>query len=286
MIMSPQTPVLFVTWRSPKTHSIIPVGRLIYRDDKLYEFAYINKAQEAVHQGFMPFLDFPYLGQFYLSHQLFPLFANRVLPVNRPEFREYIGALGLSQENADPMHILARTGGRRETDQIEMFPLPFPDPQTGAFVTHCLIRGIRYMPQPIVEDRIAGLRPQEPLFLLWDAQNKQDPAALAVRTGDYVLVGYLPAYLNREMWELLASCPQCQVSVERVNPPPAGVHHRLLCRVDGCWPEGYIPFSTVDYQPINTDATDLRQWFEGQTVLASENSPKSTPGSVVVSSKI
>ncbi len=278
--MLPRTPVLFVTWRSPKTHSIIPVGRLIYRDDKLYEFAYINKAQEAVHQGFMPFLDFPYLGQFYLSHQLFPLFANRVLPVNRPEFREYIGALGLSQENADPMHILARTGGRRETDQIEMFPLPFPDPQTGAFVTHCLIRGIRYMPQPFVEERIARLNPNEPLMILWDAQNEFDSAALTVRTQDCVLLGYLPAYLKRELWQLLAECPRCQVFVERVNPPPAGVHHRLLCRVEGCWPAGYTPFSTDDYQPINTDATDLTHWFKTRTVLTSENISMMTPGSV------
>jgi len=284
--MSPRPPVLFVTWRSPKTHSIIPVGRLIYRDDKLYEFTYIKKAQEAIQQGFMAFLDFPYLGQFYLSHQLFPLFANRVLPVNRPEFREYIGALGLSQENADPMHILARTGGRRETDQIEMFPLPLSDPQTGAFATHCLIRGIRYMPQPVVEERIADLRPHEPLFLLWDAQNELDPTSLVVRTRDYVLLGYLPAYLSREMCELLSSLPQPQVFVVQVNPPPAGVHHRLLCRVDGCWPEGYIPFSTVDYQPINTDATDIRQWFESRMVLASENSSKVTPGSVTASSNI
>jgi hypothetical protein len=286
VIMPPRTPVLFVTWRSPKTHSIIPVGRLIYRDDKLYEFAYINKAQAAVHQGFMPFLDFPYLGQFYLSHQLFPLFANRVLPVNRPEFREYIRGLGLSHENGDPMHILARTGGRRETDQIEMFPLPLPDPQTGAFATHCLIRGIRYMPQPVVDERIAVLRPHEPLLLLWDAQNTLDPTALAVRTLDCVLLGYLPAYLNREMWELLSSCPQCQVHVERVNPPPAGVHHRLLCRVDGCWPEGYIPFSTADYQPINTDATDIKKWFMGRKVLDSENRSTATPGSVAGSSNI
>ena len=47
VIMSTQIPVLFVTWRSPRTHSILPVGRLIYRDhDGLYEFAYINKARK------------------------------------------------------------------------------------------------------------------------------------------------------------------------------------------------------------------------------------------------
>jgi len=282
--MSPRSPVLFVTWRSPKTHSIIPIGRLIYRDeDELYEFAYIRKAQKARQKGFLPFLDFPYLGNFYLSHQLFPLFANRVLASTRPEFNAYAGGLGLSAETANPMQILARTGGRRETDQIEMFPLPLPDPQTGAFVTHCLIRGIRYMPQPFVEERIACLNPNEPLMILWDAQNEIDAAALTVRTLDSVLLGYLPAYLKWELWQLLIACPQCRVFVERVNPPPAGVHHRLLCRVEGSWPAGYVPFSTEDYQPINADATDLKQWFKIRVTLASENSSMMVSGSVAPS---
>jgi hypothetical protein len=277
--MSPRSPVLFVTWRSPKTRSIIPVGRLIYRDDdKLYEFAYIKLAEEAGRQGFMPFLDFPYLGQFYLSQQLFPLFANRVLPANRPEFREYTKALGLSMETADPMQILARTGGRRETDQIEMFPLPLPDPQTGGLLTHWLLRGIKYMPQPDVENRIARLKVNEPLMLLFDVQNEYDTNAIAVRTEDAVLIGYLPAYLTEEVRKLLSECPQCRAFVDRVNPPPAGVHHRLLCRVEGCWPAGYVPFSTEDYNPINPGATDLPQCFKMRMDLASENSSMMVSG--------
>jgi len=272
VIMIPRSPVLFVTWRDPQTHSILPVGRLIYRDeDGLYEFAYVHKAQEAAQQGFLPFLDFPHFGNYYLSHQLFPLFANRVLPSKRPEFRHYTRALGLHEKTLNPMHILSRTGGRRETDQIEMFPLPLPDPRNGTFVTHCLLRGIRYMPQPFVEERIALLNPNEPLVILWDAQNEFDSAALTVRTLDYVLLGYLPAYLNKELRQLLTEYRPCQVLVERVNPPPAGVHHRLLCRVEGSWPAGYVPFSTEDYRPINSDATDLGQWFETRMVNASED---------------
>ena len=155
----------------------------------------------------MPFLDFPFQGQFYLSHQLFPLFANRVLPTNRPEFREYTRALGLSADTADPMRILARTGGRRETDQLEMFPLPVPDPHTGDFVTHWLLRGIKYMPQPFVEARIASLKANDPLMLLLDVQNEYDGNAIAVRTQDAVLLGYLPAYLTEEVRKLLSARP-------------------------------------------------------------------------------
>jgi hypothetical protein len=256
--MRPQLPILFVSWRSPRTRTIHPVGRLVYREDQgLYEFVYIRKALEAAEEGFLPFLEFPDLDRIYLSRKLFPLFANRILSNNRPEFREYTEALGLSAESADPMRILARTGGRRETDQIEMFPLPEPDDGSGAYVTHCLIRGIRDMPQPFVEQRIAQLERDEPLFLLWDTQNEVDPNAVAVRTRDFMMLGYLPAYLARDVRRLDDTCLECSVRVERVNPPPAGVHHRLLCRVEGCWPKGFIPYDADEFQPLHPEATDI-----------------------------
>ena len=254
-------PILFVSWRSPRTHTIHPVGRLVYRDDLgLYEFVYIRKALEAAEEGFLPFLEFPDLGRIYLGQKLFPLFANRVLSGNRPEFRGYTEALGLSAETADPMRILARTGGRRETDQIEMFPLPLPDAETGAYTTHCLIRGIRYMPQPFVEQRIARLERGEPLLLLWDAQNEVDPNAVAVRTRDFAMLGYLPAYLTRDVRRINAECFECSARVERVNPPPAGVHHRLLCRVEGCWPKGFAPYDADEFRPLHPEAADLAAW--------------------------
>jgi len=260
--MAPRHPVLFVSWRSPQTRSVHSVGRLIYRDDLgLYEFVYIHRALEAGREGVLPFLEFPEIGGLYLSQELFPLFANRVLPTNRPDFGEYTGALGLSADTANPMLILARTGGRRETDQIEMFPLPLPDKDTGAYVTHCLLRGVRYM-QPAVEGRISRLQHNEPLFLLWDMQNDVDPAAIAVRTQDFAFLGYLPAYLNRDLWQLRNSCPSCRVIVERVNLPPAAVHHRLLCRIEGSWPPGFIPIARDDYRPLHPEATDLTEWIE------------------------
>jgi len=269
--MVTRNPVLFVSWRSPRTRSIHPVGRLIYRDELgLYEFVYIRQALNATKEGFLPFLEFPDLLRVYLSQELFPLFANRVLPNKRPEFGDYTDALGLTAGTAHPMLILARTGGRRETDQIEMFPIPLPDVDTGAYVTHCLIRGIKYVPQPFVDQRIARLQKDEPLFVMWDFQNEVDPTALAVRTSDHVFLGYMPAYLTRDVLKINASCSKCRVFVERVNLPPAGVHHRLLCRVEGCWPSGFIPYTTDDYLPLQPDATDLKEWIEPRLARSSE----------------
>lgn len=246
-------PTLFVSWRSPQTRSIHPVARIVFHPDKkLYEFSYIRAAEAALSQGFLPFLEFPTLGKVYYSDKPFPLLANRLMPPSRPEFPGFLTSLGLP-ESAHPMQILARTGGRRETDQIEMFPLPVSDVE-GCYFTYCLIRAIRYMPQPMTEERITKLKQGDQLLLMWDAQNPVDPHAVAVRTEDYHIVGFLPAYLTGDVWKLNTECGTFNVFVERVNPAPAEVHHRLLVRVVACWPGGFRPFNDPKFQPLSTVA--------------------------------
>lgn len=243
------SPTLFVSWRSPDTRTIHPVARIVFRQDqKRYEFAYIRAVQKALAQGFLPFVEFPGLDRVYSSESPFPLISNRVMPPSRPDYPGFLASLGLS-ESAHPMQILARTGGQRTTDQIELFPLPTPD-AGGCYFTHCLIRAVRYMPQPATEERIARLAPDEQLFVMWDVQNPVDPHAIAVRTADYHTVGFLPAYLTGDAWKLTANCGTLTVNVDRVNPPPAEVHHRLLVRVAACWPTGFRPFADEQFQPL------------------------------------
>jgi hypothetical protein len=248
--MLQEYPVLFVSWRSPQTRRIYPVGRLTFETPThRYGFHYINSARHASGDGFTPFPEFPRLSTVYRSTQLFPLFANRVMPVTRPGYASFLTALGLSEKDANPMAILARTGGRRETDQIELFPAPTLD-SAGCCTTYCLLRAIRYRPRPTTEERIAKLAEGEQLFLMPDPQNVVDPSAIAVRTNDNHLIGYLPAYLTSDLWKLQGHCPSTDLYVARVNPPPAEAHHRLLCRIVSCWPAGFQPFADEAFQPI------------------------------------
>jgi hypothetical protein len=106
------------------------------------------------------------------------------------------------------------------------------------------------MPHPTAEARIARLTVGEQLFVMLDLQNPVDPKAIAVRTADNVLIGYLPAYLATDLLRLQESCTYLHVLVERVNPPPAEVHHRLLCKVISCWPEGFRPFDADAFRPM------------------------------------
>ena len=247
-------PTLFVSWRSPSTRSIHPVGRLKFVADPKYyeyhyEYRYIRSARRAAKEGFTPFPDFPKLENVYRDKELFPMFSNRSMSDNRPGFASFLEALGLSAESANPMAILARTGGRRVTDQIELFPEPSLEAD-GCYVTHCLLRSIRYMPQPGTDERIAKLKVEEQLYWMPDPQNPVDPYAVAVRTIDNYMVGYVPSYLTADLRLLKAECPDVKLFVSRVNHPPAEAHHRLLVKIVSCRPPGFQPFQTDDYLPI------------------------------------
>ena len=83
-----------------------------------------------------------------------------------------------------------------------------------------------------------------------DVQNPVDPSALALRTEDRIIVGYMPGYLLDDAHTLQQTCAICQVKVERVNPSPAPTQQRLLCRLESSWPTGFQPYATPRYQPL------------------------------------
>ncbi len=72
------------------------------------------------------------------------------------------------------------------------------------------------------------------------------------RDGDCVIVGYYPRYVLPDSYEVLGQCGVV-VQVERLNLSPAPLQFRLMCSMTGCWPEGFRPCSSSDYQPIIAD---------------------------------
>ena len=90
-----------------------------------------------------------------------------------------------------------------------------------------------------------------------DVQNPADHTALALRTEEGTVVGYMPAYLIDDTRELLETCLLCEVYVDRINPLPAPIQQRLLCRLESCWPPGFAPYSTPRYQPLAQGAARI-----------------------------
>jgi HIRAN domain len=242
---------LFVAWRPPmpEQNGWRPVGCLEY-DGHLYRFCYTRGALEA---GFQPFQGMPSFDQIYESDELFPLFANRLLSRSRPEYDSFLRWSGFDPANPpDPIVILGVSEGIRETDAVEVFPRPVPDSE-GCYLNKFFLHGIRWLPQASVE-RTGRLRSGETLKLMLDFQNARDPHAVAVRTEEErMVIGYVPRYLARDVWELVQSCDRelIQLSVQAVNAD-APLQNRVLCRMRACWPDAFRPCSGPEFAQIPT----------------------------------
>ncbi|MCM1982777.1 HIRAN domain-containing protein [Lyngbya confervoides] len=135
------------------------------------------------------------------------------------------------------------------TDNFEVFPCPELD-SSGLYHVHFFLHGLRHRPESAI-DRVNTLNPRDLVLLMRDCQNKYDPQALALRTQEDHLIGYLPRYITNDVHKLLDENPQAvSVQVERVNSAPAPIQLRLLCSVTAPWPEDFQPFSDRQYQPL------------------------------------
>lgn len=241
---------VFLAWQCAATRKIIPVGRLLVLGSGGYEFSYIQSVRRAELMGFGPLVSFPELETVYRSKSLPALFKNRVMPTSRPDFPSFVSELGLNA-GASAIEVLGRSGGRRATDELEVFSPPVDLPG-GRSEMYVLVRGVRHVKG--AEDAIAGLEPEQRLLVLRDEQNPHAVHAKLLRTDGTELIGYLPDYLAQELDRREhASLKDLLVTVEKVNPPPAPVHHRLLCRVE--FPTTDTLFKGDDYSPIGVGAT-------------------------------
>jgi hypothetical protein len=238
---------LYVSWREP-SGTIHPVGLLIRREegaDERYMFSYLKLAERL--DEFMPLPGLPELHERYESNELFPVFANRLMPRSRPEFDALAARADLSGD-ADPFEVMARTGGRRATDRIEVFAGP---ERTAEGRSTCLffVRGIRHVEG--AEGVIPSLHPGDHLAVVDDAENEFNPRAVLIDATDGRRIGWLPDYLVDHVHDLrLLNGSDPVVVVEHVNDDRTPPHLRLLCRLEAPWPDGYEPFSDAVFQPL------------------------------------
>jgi hypothetical protein len=248
---------LFLAWQDGITRKWYTIGRLTSQGDK-YRFEYTNGVLEAQKEtGFEPLRSFPNLYEVYNSDELFPLFSNRLLSRSRPEYKDFVQWLSLAQHENDPMALLARSGGRRKTDMLEVFPSPEND-GSGQYQIHFFVHGLGHAAPESIK-RAENLEPGEDLLLMHDFQNPIEPQALSLRSaettpGDMYLMGYCPRYLLNDIHKLIRKRHNLPaVTVERVNRPPAPIQFRLLCKMTMAWVADFKPFSDFPYQPIQTE---------------------------------
>lgn len=239
---------LYVSWRDPEGGSIHPIGRLVRRvgpEGERYSFAYLKLAEQF--PGLEPLPGLPDLHQRYDSDHLFPVFANRVMPRTRPDFDLLASRVDLTGD-ADPFEVLARTGGRRATDRIEVFAAP-QRTENGESTVLFLVRGIRHVDG--AADAVRELRAGDQLVLVDDRDNPVNQRAVLLNAGDGRRIGFVPNYLVEHIHDLRhLNGMDPVVTVEHVNDESVAAHLRLLCRLRAPWPEGYTPFSDADFQTL------------------------------------
>ena len=236
---------LFLAWRDHMSRHWFPVGRLDADVGKAsYRFRYIGGAKRAKQEvGFPPLLEFPDLHGDYRSAELFPLFQNRVMNRNRPDFADYLRSLDLPEE-ADSIEILSTNGGRRETDSYEVFPKI--EKADGRFQCQFFLHGWRYVSAE-AKKRIGCLRDHEPLHVTVERTNPATGLAVQVRTMDDHKIGWSPDYLAPDLAAAIDEWPDdCQAKVVRLNPLPVMIEVRGRLG-------NHEPMSSSDFIPLVTD---------------------------------
>lgn len=220
---------VYVAWQCPESRGWHVVARL-QEHQSGYAFNYTQGVKKAT--NFNPFSGMLDLNKVYVSEELFPLFKNRLLSSRRPEYPYFIQWLGLNSDNASPMEILARSGGMRATDKLQVFKKIEPD-ANGYVEVYFLAHGIKYF-NDSAKNRLHYLKKGDSLKLLPDPQNGYDRYAIAISAQNPMeLIGYCPMFLNKDIGVMLNdSAESIKVTVEQLSDD-APTNYKLLCKLTG-----------------------------------------------------
>ncbi|MFY9225274.1 MAG: DNA-binding protein [Blastocatellia bacterium] len=242
---------LFLAWQDPKKKKLFPIGRLISWD-KYYQFNYTKGALIAKKEShFHELASFPSLEKVYVSEELFPVFSNRVLPRSRPEYKDYLKWMSVAQGQDDPMLLLARSGGKRVTDNLQVFSSPQLD-QNGNYFIHFFAEDMDSLSKDSLKS-IESLNVGETL-LVNEVQSSGNKKVVLVKGNEMKepeILGYLPSFLM-ENWVEIIKDGDWYVSVQGINLPPAPLQFRLLCRMTFAQHINFQPFTNEIYQPISS----------------------------------
>lgn len=173
---------LRVTWSCPPSGKRVSIGILSF-DGTRYRFERLPGYSEAKEAGFWsPELE---QAETLSSPFLFALFAQRIPSSTRPDFDRMMREWGVENSH-DRFEILAASGGRLKTDQVELFEeRPITDTLTRPL--RFRVAGVKYY------DGMAHVRAGDELELRPEPTNEHDTDATMVLLRDGRKLGYVPA---------------------------------------------------------------------------------------------
>jgi hypothetical protein len=208
----------------------VPVKKMIWVNDK-YQTGYVGGVKDLIAAGsvwrhyFRP-QDFE---QVKITHDIHCDYSPR-MPLDRPEEMPFnLPHLGLPADLADPIAYVARSGGYRETDDLDVFPEVEADPD-GCYRFYFLLRKLHLVDRSAID-----------VVAIGDEIITQDWNAIHQPTGQQI--GIVPGYIRA----LVGQHPQhIKIKVERINRH-SRLQQRLLCSAT-C--QGFTPFTTSKYLPL------------------------------------
>jgi len=220
---------VYLAWQEPNTKEWHVVGMLKQYQEG-FTFNYTVGAQASA--KFIPFSGMENLAKTYVSTELFPLFKNRLLSKNRPEYPRFIDWLGLAKENVSPISILGRSGALRGTDTLQMFNRIDVN-SDGSFEHIFFAHGLSHL-APSALDRVLSLKKGDLLCLCPDCQNSYDGNAIIIRANNPAeIVGYCPRFFTKYVGDFLRqNSSNISLYVEALSKN-APANYQLMCTLKG-----------------------------------------------------
>jgi hypothetical protein len=247
---------LFLAWQDTSSREWFPIGKLEAQSSSgPFRFTYLRGAEKAHQTRNMPPLEsFPDFHRVYEADSLFPLFKNRVVQSSREDFKEYLRQLDLDPNTTDPLTILALTEGKRQTDNLEVFP-KIMKAADGGFTYRFFLHGWRHVGEA-GRKRVEVLKEGDELRVAIELNNPSTGLAVQLQTIDYQNIGWAPRYLIVELVRLINENYQgISAKIVHVNhESPAVVQQKILVELSGVWPEGFEPMSDRDFESIGDAA--------------------------------
>jgi hypothetical protein len=193
---------LFVIWRAPSDGGRHVIGHLTRRrPGAAYQFWYQAELSAASAKGFTLLPSFPeYRGieSPYEARYLFAMFADRIPSKQRADAVRMMASWGVQQSD-DQFEVLAKSGGLRATDRIELAEYRPPDDPL-LEPLEFRVAGTGYVPSQVRGPLIVGTA----VSFEREPSNEHDPHATVVaRTEDGLHVGYVPRQYSAIMSRLL-----------------------------------------------------------------------------------
>ena len=191
---------LFVLWRAPADGARHVVGHLTRRPGEAFRFWYADDVSGALAQGFSWFPTFPEHrteSAPYEARYLWTTFADRIPSPHRPDAKQILATWGVANSD-DPFDVLARSGGLRATDRIELAEHRASDDMLTSPLEF-RVAGGRHVPL----GHRARLATGDELLLRREPDNPRDPAASLVLSRNDQRAGYVPRQYSALVARLL-----------------------------------------------------------------------------------